>query len=173
MPLSLFGFPSCSAAHRTSTRAQEHAKYVPTRFLHVVMFSKSCAANKAAWSHVRPLPLLVFDSYEFLKAGTNKCVNKQTNKLQHIIHIRRRAIGWLIGGRSVGVPTTLVQTEISQHLLDGLAPNLVKTFMGPRWWIQAPPWGWHLWFSGKCLSNYWMDYHDMWCRYSCRPGDEL
>lgn len=37
MALSVFGFP---AAHRTSTRSQEHAKYVPTQFLHVVIFSK-------------------------------------------------------------------------------------------------------------------------------------
>lgn len=51
--LSLFGFPAGNATHRTSTRSQEHTKYVPTPgFLHVVMFSKSCAANKAAWSQV-------------------------------------------------------------------------------------------------------------------------
>lgn len=45
--LSLFGFPASGAAHRTSTRSQEHGKYAPTRFGHVVMFSKSCVANKA------------------------------------------------------------------------------------------------------------------------------
>lgn len=52
MPVSLFGFPEHSAAHRTSTRSQEHGKYVPTQFWHAVMFSKSCAANRAAWSQV-------------------------------------------------------------------------------------------------------------------------
>lgn len=82
VPLSLFGFPSCSATHRTSTRSQEHAKYVPTRLLHVVMFSKSCAANKAAMSQIsrrRPEEVqLMFKtkanvySYVFLKTGTNK-----------------------------------------------------------------------------------------------------
>ena len=45
-------FPACNAAHRTSTRSQEHAKYVPTPLRHVVMFSKSCVENKAAWSQV-------------------------------------------------------------------------------------------------------------------------
>lgn len=53
MLLSLFGFPACSAAHRTSTRSQEHAKYVPTRFRHVVIFSKSCAAKtRQLWAVV-------------------------------------------------------------------------------------------------------------------------
>lgn len=44
-PLPLLGSAPCSAAHRTSTRSQEHTKYVPTCFQHVVTFSKSCTGQ--------------------------------------------------------------------------------------------------------------------------------
>lgn len=49
---SLFGFPECNVAQRTSTRSQERDNYVPTQFQHAVMFSRSCVANRAGWSKV-------------------------------------------------------------------------------------------------------------------------
>ena len=27
------------------------------------------------------------------------------------------------------------------------------------------PWGWHLWLRLKCLDNFWMDHHAIWCRH--------
>ncbi len=42
---------------------------------------------------------------------------------------------WLLWCWLVGQSTTLVQTEISRQLFDGLAQNLVQTFLVPRWWI--------------------------------------
>lgn len=38
---------------------------------------------------------------------------------------------------------------------------------------SVPPWGWHLCFRVKCLNNYRMDCHELWCRYSFSPEDEL
>lgn len=52
VPVSVFGFPKHGTAHWSSTQSQEHAVYEPTWFQHVVMISKSCAANKTVWSQV-------------------------------------------------------------------------------------------------------------------------
>lgn len=101
MALSLFGFPAHSAAHRTSTRSQEHAKYVPTRFL---QYMSSCFPNpvqqtrqhgarlaggdlKRYDSLLRPRPLLL-DLHEFLRAGSNKQTNCSTLFISEIIVYR-------------------------------------------------------------------------------------
>lgn len=45
-------FQSMAPHIGTPPNLREHAVYAPTWFQHVVMFSKSCAANKTVWSQV-------------------------------------------------------------------------------------------------------------------------
>ncbi len=47
----------------------------------------------------------------------------------YLQHLFSQASGVVLG---MAVSTTLFQTEISQHLLNGLAQNLVQSFMVPR-----------------------------------------
>lgn len=47
--------------------------------------------------------------------------------------------------------------------------NFVKTFIWSNsvavlMFPLAPPWGWHLWFLGKYLNNYWTECHELWSR---------
>lgn len=75
--------------------------------------------------------------------------------------------GWLF--LPVGWSATLDQTEILTRLLW----HVEQTFVFPTGWIKlnltfllAHPWASYL--RVKCLSNFWMDYHELWIKYSLR-----
>ena len=99
-------FHCLAAAHWTSTRSQEHTKYLSTRFLHVVMFSESCIANKSCWCQVsgrRPeetefsakmsRPTIIWLKWA-LREGNNKYVKKINCDKLFISEVKKS--DWLI-----------------------------------------------------------------------------
>lgn len=81
---------------------------------------------------------------------------------------------------SVGPP------EISKQPLDGLQWNQVWNQAGlgdnhvPRKLIlliqtlpPAPPWDLHLWLWVKCLTNYCLNYYEIWYKLSCPPPPKI
>lgn len=78
--LSLFGFSWC-LCHTTGLHYVSVTRhYVYARLAHAVMFSKSCAANKAAWSQVsrRPEPLQVSTPKVWLVSVSCKSIDQFT-----------------------------------------------------------------------------------------------
>lgn len=84
----------------------------------------------------------------------------------------------------------LVQTEISQKLLNGMLWNFVLTVLFIRGWILpilpvsriqlviprlllVPPWGSHLWFFLNYPKCYWTDWNEIWYRHSYSLQDDL
>lgn len=111
------------------------------------------------------------------------CFPDISSSSEHFCFIAKwKAIGWVVIGfvqtfivsREDPLTFSMVPSarqsfylscEISQGLLGGMAPDLVKTFLVPRWctlmnlvtFPALPPWGWHSWLWVKCLNIKWTD----------------
>ncbi len=109
--------------------------------------------------------------------GNGECHGEYPHKLRicTLFHSEETSHSFLTYGHCQHVNTPIILTSsvrmatlVCQSLLDGLPWNLAQTFMISRWWSPltsvilifplAPPWGWHVWFSLKCLDNYQTDW---------------
>ena len=122
---------------RALVRAGECRCRVPPLFQLVLLQTAPCMEMKLGPRHTN-------------KGGASARTHKETKeKLFVCLFIgktttTKRSVGW----------STLVQTKISQQLLDGLTPPKrihLSGFSDPQIFPQTPPQGWHFWiFNEMC-----------------------